>query len=474
LSSAGCYRCLQQALDLYEKQLTPSNRAAASTLQRAFDTAILVALREKELGIPFTASLERARALARRLPATPGVPDPSAVVELAAAAPGETSGMDPEAARVTPDQRATRKKLRPLLDEPTASGIVSTYLSLAIDCDDPATRKQLNADELVARHAGSTLIRYRLALCRLGPSGTFSSIRETDARWAETTYFDGRTAATSRAPNLRRGIDFLTQATAAFPESPAMLIALAHAERGYGDLEPALKSYDGVLGMVPTNREALLGRVITLSYLHRPADAIETATHMIDLGTWLLPDAYYWRAWNRYQLKALDEAWDDIERAVKMSANTNVFTLAGVIAFDRKELDTAKDRFQRARDMDQTNCLAHSYLALVHATQNAWAEATPIFSTAMTCFVGAAAQARRQLAALEASSDDPVYVGRLAADRRKTIEESDRKAAQAAYNAAQGFARAGQRGEALAHLQLVLEYPELKDAAETLKKLIER
>ena len=195
---------------------------------------------------------------------------------------------------------------------------------------------------------------------------------------------------------------------------------------------------------------------------------------MIELGTWLLSDAYYWRAWNRSQLKLLEDAWSaDVERAVQLSANTNVYTLAGVIADDCKQIETAKDMFHRATQMDNANCSAHSYLGLVHVAQDAWPQATPSFSTAMSCFVKAAAQARRELAELQAETDDPVYIGRLSADRQKTIDESDRKAAEAAYNAAQGYLRAGQRGEALGHLQLALEHPTLQKPAEALRKLIE-
>jgi hypothetical protein len=55
LATTGCYTCLRDALAIYEN---------AGLSQQAFDTALLVALREKELGLPETASLEKARALA--------------------------------------------------------------------------------------------------------------------------------------------------------------------------------------------------------------------------------------------------------------------------------------------------------------------------------------------------------------------------------------------------------------------------
>ena len=55
LVDEGCYRCLLEAFQVYE-------RAALS--DRMFSTAVLLAFREKELGLPATGWIERARPLA--------------------------------------------------------------------------------------------------------------------------------------------------------------------------------------------------------------------------------------------------------------------------------------------------------------------------------------------------------------------------------------------------------------------------
>lgn len=484
----GCYSCLLEALDIFEQQLK-RGRIPAGAAQRAFETALLAALREKELGIPPDATLARARALARLaeaegaalrrrakpVAAAPAEGSPDALIELAQLAPGEASGLDPESARPTSAGRARLRALRAMLDAETRPTLLTTYLALMIDCDSFQTRQKIAADAVPARHRDAAMLRFRLAACGVGGGArAMRAIRDADPRWRETTFFEGRAALGMRPPNLRAALDLFAEAHAALPRSAAVLLALAHAQRAYSELEAAIASYDGVIAMVPTIREALLGRTIALTYLKRHDEAVASATRMIDLGTWLLPDAYYWRAWNRYALKQLEEAWTDAEHALKLSANTAVYTLAGVIAYERQLLDTAKDMFLRATQMDQTNCDAQSYLGLVHAAQDMWPAATPVFSTAMSCFIQAAAQARRELAELERPSDDPVYTGRLAADRRKAIEDADRKAAEAAYNAAQGFLRADKRPEALGHLQRALEYPALRTQAEALKKLIER
>lgn len=461
LAAAGCYTCLVEALAIYEQ---------AGLTQAAFETALLVSLREKELGIPEDASFEKARALAVRLG-----PPAQLLTTIADLTTGEPTGQDPDRSsqRNTRDRRARAAELRPLLDSAVPT-LIATYLKVSLDCFDPDGRSRLKPAELLAAHGDTPILKYRLSMCGLGERRALDSVREADPRWTEIAFFQARRAAASRPPDLRTALDLFNIAVRAFPTSAAMVLARAHAERAYGDLEPALASYDKAIALVPTSREALLGRVITLSYLERHQEAADTATRMIELGTWLMGDAYYWRARSRYILKMMDEAWSDAENAVTLSPNTNVYTLAGVIAYDRKDLEVAKDRFNNARGLDRGNCTAHSYYALVHAAQNNWPHATPVFSQAMTCFVQAIAEARRQIAELEATEFDPVYKARLIADQQKTLTEGELKAAQSGYNAAQGFLRAGDHREAAFHLQVALDHPELQTQAATLNKLIHR
>ncbi len=297
----GCYRCLQEALAIYER-LQRTARSPVALRQGAFETAVLIVLREKELGIPFEAALAKVRALATGLTAPAGHPSAQVIADLADLAPMESSGFDPDevAARSTRERRLQLTMLRPQLDASTMPSTLETYLALSLDCQDGQARRRLNVEQLQRQYEQVALLRYRLAACGFGPRQAFSALREADARWVETTFFEGRAAGSGRRPDLRAAIDWFTMARAALPQSAAVLLALAHAQRGYGDLEPALASYDAIVAMVPRHREALLGRAITLSYLDRHAEVIETTTRMIDMGTWLMGDAYYWRARSRF------------------------------------------------------------------------------------------------------------------------------------------------------------------------------
>ncbi|MGH9162709.1 MAG: hypothetical protein ACRD2X_22305, partial [Vicinamibacteraceae bacterium] len=62
LVAAGCYRCLRNAFTTYEALLEASFQRD-QVLPRAYETALLLAVREKELGLPAAPWIDRAKAL---------------------------------------------------------------------------------------------------------------------------------------------------------------------------------------------------------------------------------------------------------------------------------------------------------------------------------------------------------------------------------------------------------------------------
>src|SRR5262245_55302842 len=190
LFAAGCYTCLTEALAIYEK---------AGAKQAAFETALFLAMREKELGIPEDATLARARGLA---------PAASSLLDLVELTPAEPTGRDPDAyaQQNTRERRLKRDELRPLLDGVAVKTLLTTYVAVSLDCEEPKARQLLDAGALLAQHANATLLRYRLALCGVGDRQAFDKFRDADARWVEIAFFQGRRAAAGRPPNLRAAI----------------------------------------------------------------------------------------------------------------------------------------------------------------------------------------------------------------------------------------------------------------------------
>lgn len=472
LAAAGCYDCLRDALVRYDR-VAGMPRPPVDLPRRIFETEILLTLRAKEIGLPFAPWLTRARTTAKALPAAIGA---DTILELADLVQEERSGFAPGppgparfAREVTPNLVQWRARVAA-----TQLGAETRrYLDLTLACNDRETRDAIQEQEQQRRVSSSPLIRFRLATCSPRPTEDIAQLRVDDPRWTEAAWHEGRRllGAVRDVPLAIAAFDI---AAKAFPESGAMLMSLAGAQQAAERLEAALVTYDQVIALVPEHRHALLGRVLCLTYLQRPQDAIATATRMIELGTHLLGDAHYWRAQNRYQIKAYDDAWADATVALTQLHNTQVYTLAGLIAYARKEPTVALKHFDTAWTLDRTNCSAGFFKGIVHGDLKEWRDAAPTFSSAMSCFVAAASAARSELAGLETSDHDAAYKARKSDELRKKADEDDRQAATSAYNAAQAFIRLGQTTLALNYVDVALGNDAMREKAEALKRQLKQ
>jgi tetratricopeptide (TPR) repeat protein len=464
----GCYSCLKDALAIYERQ---------KHAQGAFDAALLIAIREKELGIPYDSAMELARTLV-----TPSSEQVLAASELII---GETSGLDPvQRAVLTGRERPPIEKDHPVrraLDPSFGKDLIATYVALAIDCESPPLIESVDVKALMATYEKVPLMRFRIARCgRPAIAAPLMALRTADPRWTDTLFWEARHALTgSLAIDLTKVIQLYGEGRAAFPNSIAMTMAWANTNMVAEEFEGALSGFESVLAVVPEHRDALIGRATALSYLMRHPDAATAATRVLDLGTWHIGDAYYWRAWNRYHLKEYETAWADVENALKGVSNSRVYMLAGLIAYARTELPTAVDRFDRAFQIDPTACDAVWMSGLVNIDQQQLASAAPKFTRAMTCFISSAAALRQNLARLEeqiatrgtpASARDTRQMDRL----RRDADNADERSAQSAFNAAQCYARTGDKGLAINLVDVAIGHPRMREKAEALKSAIEK
>jgi tetratricopeptide (TPR) repeat protein len=483
LVAAGCYHCLEDALATFERAaLAPGARP--DTWRAAFHAAILLVVRSRELGLSDSAALDRARTLASKVAdAHPG-PSPGIYLDALRLFGGELSGLSPdERERRGTERRArwptdgTVPPARTALTASTETDLVAEYLALAIDCEDVQARKTLDAAPILARFP-VPLMRFRTALCSRTTDAlatAMTALRDEDPRWVETRFFEGsREMSRYPAPDVGRAAELFALAHEAFPDSPAVTLALAHARNALGEYDAALTLFDQVLVDRPMHRDALLGRLLSLSYLNRHQDAIRTATRLLELGMYHQGDAYYWRAWNRYRVHLLPLAWDDVNHATRLMVNTSVHTLAGFIAYAQQQLDTAIERLAEAYRLDATNCEAVWTEALVHVDKEAWTPASGRFVVAVNCFAGAAEQARRDIAAAtDADWAEPLKARRIGA-AQKRLDTSEHRQAQAAYNAAGSFARLGQKADAITYIEIAGRHALLKDKSVALRTSIDK
>jgi tetratricopeptide (TPR) repeat protein len=478
LLGEGCHTCLKQSLALFEKHAA-AKVPLPGAKEGAFNAALLIAIREGELGIPNEASWDTARRLA--------MPSRQPVLDAAGLIIGDITALDPE-------QRAQRigVRARPPLepDNPTRraldaapeSDVTAKYVALSIDCEQQKLSEKIDMRGLTAVYSGVPLIQFRLATCGRPAAPDVAALRSGNARWTDTFYWEARremVASLGQAIDLSKVIGLYTQGREAFPASLMLAIAWANANLSAEEFESALSGFEDVLKVHPTHRDAINGKMQAQSYLLRHHDAIATATRLLELGSWHISDANYWRAWNRYQLKEYDSAWVDVENAIKGVSNARVYMLAGLIAYSRQELPVAIDRFDTAFAADPSACDAVWMSGLVSIDRNDLETAGPKFTRGMTCFTSSAAALRKDRARIEAAIQkrgtpltprDQRTLDRLQRD----ADTAELKSAQSAFNGSQCYARTGDKGFALKLIDVAIGHPGMREKAEALKAVIEK
>jgi tetratricopeptide (TPR) repeat protein len=481
----GCYTCLRQASDIYSSLIEQSGRPSDRALRGAFGVALLLAVREKEIGLPAARSLTRARELLPLLEtdaarSTASQQDFGLLLQAAEAVTGDLSGLDAEERQRRDDLRQSETAPVPTgtlpaaLRERASTDLFAAYLAIAISCEQPRNPTSFDGAALSAHHGEPLLLRYRLAACSSVQPTSLTQLREGDPRWTDAFFFEGRyeMGSPARAAEPVRAAALLARAVEAFPDSVAIHLMLARALEMNGDFAAALASLDQVVARKPGHVDARLGRVRNLSSLNRTDDAIAAATELIAAGTWHVGDAYYWRAWNQYLARRLERAWADVQEAMRLLANTAVYALAGSIAYARKDLDTAVRHFDQALQMDATNCAAASSGGLVHVDLGAWELAADKYSTATNCFALAAKTARADLERIEQTTiEAPVKAARLST-ARKRIESAEDLSGQSALSAAQSYIRANQDQLALRYIEVAERHPASRASALALRTRI--
>ncbi len=468
----GCHACLIEARDLYAA--AASRRRPPAVLQRLFEVELLVALREKELGMDARGALDRARVLSLELPA--GV-EAGRYLQLAEAVLPDDIGTPKHERNLLARRMANREQMdrdRLWLETGWLAADVRQYISLALDCSNAP--RPSPADALPnpgSRTDLPPLLLYRTGVC--SPSaGILAWVRSEVPRFTEAAFFQGRVALQAvQTDGGKSARAFMREAYADFPRSPAVTYMNGSVNQLAGDCRAALRFYDETLALRELHEDALLGRTACLSYLKKSDAAIATATRLIDMKAYNYGDAFYWRAWNRHQRGELPPARADIDRAKTLRYSSSVLTLAGMIDYDQDDLAPATADLKVAKDLDGANCIARWYLALVELRREAWATTASHFADAMTCYDASAKATEARTRILAAREDlDPEWRAGQLAGFEAAIDEDRSQESASAYNAAVNFLRAGDRPASSRFADLAARDPLRLPKVEELRKLM--
>ena len=471
LVAEGCYVCLKEALAIYERVDAAGDAPAAGL--RAIDTALLLAFRERELGLGRGRALEHAVELAGRQPVPYDVGLIRSVVEVQA---WQAYGVSKERAeesmallwRLSKAWEAWRAELlRGAPDDP-----LQAYALLSLDCTARSFLEGGNIEPWEPPAGAPPLLRYRAAICPGAPEErSLDAISLADPRWAEADFFLGQ-AALGRL-TVRRAEKHLVQALKGLPELAAAQVTLGHVYLATEEFQLARDAFRRAHAAVPGQREAMLGEAKSLSFLGRHDDAVAILDEMERLGTWYMGETYYWRAWNRYRLKQYEAANGDVLAArQRLPMDGQVDKLAGFIALARSEVPRAEGEFRAAvthiEGKGGSDCDARYYLGSALVLQRKWADAVPSFEVAEPCYAGTQQLLRARIKDIRGSDlpDDRQDV--LVAAKEKDIVAARLQECRSAFNAGVALANLGNLAGALPFAERAAAHPDLAAQAKAL------
>ena len=467
----GSYASLQEALSIYER-LAATGDAPAAALQ-AIDTALLLALRERELGLAGGRSLERAVELANRQPPPYDI---GVFLSVADAQAWHAGGVSKEQQESQLPALRTMFKSWPAwraqLEAGAERDLLRAYFLLALDCARRSHQGEGDVPPWQPPADAPPLLRFRAAVCPLTiHEAALDALAKNDPGFAETHLFLGDQAF--RNLTLRTAEKHLAEAVKAMPGLPAAWLLLGHVHLAIEEPDLARDAYHRVTLAVPGQREAMLGEAKSLSYLGRHEAAIAVLDEMERLGTWYMGDTYYWRAWNRHRLARHDAANDDVLAArSRMPMSPQVDMLAGFIALARHEVERAEGEFRLAvqhyEGRGDRDCDSGYYLASTLVMQRKWAEAAPFFERAEPCYALDEKAVRQRIATIRASDLPDDRQDRLVAAKERDILKVQLQQARACYNAAVAYANLGEPGKARPFALRAVAHPEMKSLAEQL------
>ena len=306
------------------------------------------------------------------------------------------------------------------------------------------------------------LLDYKMATC-VGPrrpggpptpmtADALADLLKAQPRFVELTYLLGIQAITRG--DLEGADAWLRRAYEWHPRWHSVTIAIANVALTAEDFDGALDFYDKTLALLPGYPDAALGRLRALSYLNRHDEAIADATTMID-GHWNRGDALYWRAWNQMQLEHFDAAWSDIEDAWKIWIHADVAKLAGIIAYQRHQLEVSREKFGISQKMNGGDCETGFYLGLVDAELRLWQPTVEVFVGTADCLEKARQDLAQEIAKIRASNVPEDRKAKKIARRESQLTIETRRLATSWFNTAVGYFNLSQKPQARQYAEKV-------------------
>ena len=479
----GCYVGFKKAIEIYQ-ELYAQPAIKIRILVPYIKALVLMAVREKELGILDDKYIRRARDV---MDENPSLQSFAPYVKLADAMYPKTKGIMRDiditgTVKVVHDYLKNPKlkadmKLRALSDEYYAYLYVSFYTNYAYYLDqkeDLSGFTNLYPNSIFFKYKNATTYPHQ-------EPRLFDALVQSEPEFYEAYFHLGELAVgAEKALDVEKDFfkpfeaekNFL-KAYEGIPESPQVTIYLGALYMALEEYEKSLDYYDKTLSLNPGYRDALLGKASCLSSIGRNLEAIEILNTLVAMGFYLMGESRYWLAWNYHELKHNERARLHIEESMsRLSSDSEVFCLAGTIALENNKFEKAEKEFIESLRYNGRNINAILGLGQVYSQKQKWLESALFYSNAAKLALQRENEVAEYINQIKTSTLAEERKARMVAKKEQRVKNLEEIKAGAYCNAASGYLNAGLKGQALEMAEKAASHPQFKEAAEQIIKKI--
>jgi tetratricopeptide (TPR) repeat protein len=466
----GSYIGLKNAWSAYREFLAiPAFRKNSGL--KFIKTSLLLAIREKELGILNPKTLQKVSNLINQ---EPYFANYSRYVEIVKRIPENTKGITGDKiddSSINAQFEWIKQNFEPVrnhLLEKSVSTDFYAYLYLSFHS---AFSYKFEEDEDFSRFASifldSKLIKFKLSIYPQEKPDALKELLQDNPDFYEADYFLGNIALNqgkvlAAENHYKKALEHIT-------ESTSLIISLTKVYFHMEEFETCLEFNNLALQLAPEYRDAILGKAMCLSYMGRHEEAIEILDNMIELGKYYMGETYYWLAWNQNELEQLDKARINVTRSRDfLIGHYEVSLLDGIVAYKQKRLNKAEENFKEALLLNNQDCESAYYLGKIYAEREDWKYSGSYFEKGALCNEQTEKAIKSKILEIREAALSTQRKDKLIKKKKIQLLQTRQTKATCQFNAAASYFNSKEYKKAFLLAEKAAEHPTFKQQAEEL------
>lgn len=247
---------------------------------------------------------------------------------------------------------------------------------------------------LIRKHAASPLFIY---FDPMTIKGKEDRIEDQHPDFAEFLLFRGNKLFTKN--KLKQAAGYYERILERIPDYPAAVNGISNIYYfTVQDYETAIDFYQKTLDLDAHNPVALFGKGVSLHNLERFEESNSVLDTLLEKQGEYHGEAYYYKGYNFYELKDLENARFFIDEAKKeIGYKGEVSFLSGLLYYSEGRMKEAEREFLRAiRDSRYSQCYPLYYLGLIKAKKQDWSFLRDL-NDSIGCFESAGRRMQRRI-----------------------------------------------------------------------------